>query len=652
MNLKTRFVQSISHPARALAVLLLLTLFTHLPTGFGSFVGDDYMQWAMLKGSLQLQELGFAKADPAKPLLQKLQDGFHFFSAESGSLAAQKQYGNVLWWSGDDISMVPFRPLAAFTHWIDYTFFGDQLWLHQLHSLLYFLLLTWLLYRVYRVTIETDNTPETDNTSERTFLQATAFLATLLFVVDFSLTRSFAWVVARNSYLACAIGIASLLCFIRWRREQHAGFLLLSLLLFVLALLTAEAALAVAAYMGAYVLCIEKQSLPRKVLPLLPVIAVILLWRGAYDAGGFGALNIGQYVDPGRSPKDFLLNFVSVFPLIAFSQISGIDTLIMYVHPQQQWQLVALGWLVAVGGVWLIWPLLKANASDRFWFVGSLVAAIPGTALISAESRTVTFSAIGFFYLLAKWLVHLYRQRQRWLPRWTFRLVLGWHGVLPLLIAVVMTSGVSGFSQLSKQNQSVAEAIVPGQTGLVVVNPDSSGMMFYLPFEWAFRGFAVPGHVSVLGTGLETLDLTRVSEREFLLAAPAGMPLHHKAPVWPLQGKPPGMSALYSGLYTQSFFVKPQNAPQVGQVIAYSDLQISILEANDVGPTKVRIEFTGSESPDRKVWQWYDWQSRPTQYRRMEALAIGETRRFEGPLDAKRALRQDPSGSADTPIQP
>lgn len=613
-------------PTRMLWFILAITLCTHLPTGFGSFVADDYMQWAMIKGSSDLVEAGFSKANPKKSFPEKIKDAYHFFSAEEGTLDRYKQYGNVFWWAGDDISMVPFRPLAAITHWIDYTLFSDELWLHQLHSLLYFLLLAVALFKLYQI-LPVSPTPHAP-ANQRTSL-IIAGLATVLFIVDFSFTRSFAWVVARNSYLACLIGVISIQLYIRWRQERNLIWCCLSMITFCFALLTAEAAISAAAYMGAYVLCMERQPLLKKVFPLLPIIAVIIIWRAAYDAGGFGSLNIGQYVDPGRSPIEFAVNLVSVFPLIAFSQITGLDTLIIYFHPHQQTGLIVAAWAVTLIGLLIIRSLIISSATARFWLIGSMVAAIPGSALISAESRTVSFVAIGFFYLLATLLMNW--RKASWPMRWSYRALLGWHLVLPALIAIVLSSGVSGFSQLSDQHESVEKYISSGDTGLVVINPQSSGMQFYLPFEWAFRDLPIPRNMNVLSTGMESLTITRLTERKFLVEAPTGMPIHHQSNIRALGRSTPTFHPQYANLYTQSFFTRPIQRFKAGDQVMNADAMYTIESTDNVGPTRISVAFVGQEHPDKKVWQWYNRATR--QYERLPPLLIGESKHIPGPFD-------------------
>ncbi|OUS31923.1 hypothetical protein A9Q99_02185 [Gammaproteobacteria bacterium 45_16_T64] len=616
MSINQKIESIIMSPKQSILLILIVIVLTHLPTNFGSFIADDYMQWAMLEGSSDLASLGFSKADPGKALEDKLLESFHFFNPVAGTNEAYRNYGNLPWWSSNNASMVPFRPVAALSHWVDYTVFGKTLQFHRLHSLLYFLLLGIAAYFLY-TKISTKH--------------AVAVFVVLLLVVDFSLTKSFNWVIARNSYMACAIGIFSISAYIRWRCHGKTYDLLLSLFLLGAAILTAEAAISAIAYMGAYTLCVEKHdSIIKKIPPLIPFVVLIVLWRILYSSAGFGSNDIGQYVDPGRSPVAFLVNFLEVFPLVCISLITGIDSLVVMIHPEKRLIVSVVGWVVSLGCVFFIWPTLKESRTARFMFVGSIVAAIPGTALISGESRTVTFSSIGFFYLLALWLVTLYGNRSSFLSRWGFRLTILWHLVLPALLAVFLTSNVSGFSQQSKQYESVPDGVETKEYELVIVN-DSSAMFYYLPFEWAFRGFKLPARLNVLTPGLNTVDITRESERLFIISTPAGMPIHHKANIDSLSGDEPVVGAAYSGLFALGFFTTPEQTPAKGEVILNSDMKITIVEENLIGPTKITVEFIGKTSPDQKVWQRFDWSE--YKYKVMQPLSINETRRIIGPLD-------------------
>lgn len=436
--------------------------------------------------------------------------------------------------------------------------------------------------------------------------------------------------IARNSYLALALGTLALLAFVRWREQGHARHLLAALVALLLALLSAEAAVAVLAYMGAYVLCLERHpSLLHKIPPLLPFIALVILWRIGYSSAGFGSQDIGQYVDPGRSPLTFASNLLTVLPLIGLSQISGIDSLSLMIDPARRGMLIALGGLVTLGSLLWILPLLKTRPTTRFMLVGSVVAAIPGTALISGESRTVTFVSLGFFFVLAQWLAGLWNRAGGW-RRGLAGLVLVWHLLLPALAALVFTAGLIPFAPRSNQYENVQPLLESGRRSLVILN-DPHGLFYYLPFEWAFHGRRLPDNINLLTPGLARFRLTRTGDREYRLDIPAGLPVHHEAPLRARNSQPPLFSPAYSTLFALGFFTSPAQAPRVNDHIQRGDMRVDVLAENAVGPTRLHVQFTGPVHPDAKIWQWYDWKNH--RYQTMENLKIGESREIPALLD-------------------
>ena len=616
MDQQPSWTRTLAHnPVKTLLLLLIITLITHLPTHFSSFVADDFMQWAMLEGSEELQQLGFTKANPEKPHYEKLLDSFHFFNPESATNAAYRNYGNLPWWSAAEASMVPFRPIAAASHWLDYHLFNGNLAYHRAHSLVYFLLLAVVAFALFK----------------RFASREVALVATLFLIVDFSLTKSFNWVIARNSYMALAFGIVSILWFINWRERKGWGALIVSLFMLLVTLLTAEAGLSALAYMGAYVLCMEKhRSLLHKIPPLLPFIILVVIWRLAYNAAGFGSHEIGQYVDPVHSPLAFATNFIEVFPLICISQIIGVDSLIILIHPEKRLLISLAAWAIAIICVALIWPLLKRQAVTRFMFIGSIVAGIPGTALISGESRTVTFLSLGFFFILSQWLAYLTANKPNFFTRWSVRGVYVWHLFIPALLAITLTSNLSGFTQQSTQYESIRGEMEKGDRSLVIVN-DSSGMYYYIPFEWAFKGYTLPQSINILTPGLSSFSLTRLNQRTFLIDAPAGIPVHHKSSLKSKSGESPLISTVYTGLFAIGFFTSVEKSAQPGQIRYSADSKIEILKTNEVGPIQMKVTFIGELEPDEKVWQIFDWQD--LQYKLIACPGIGETIRILGPLD-------------------
>lgn len=612
---------TLSYRAGALLVLLV-ALFTHLPTSFGDFSTDDFLIRAMTAGDPALHQLGFAKADPDKSFWVALIDGFHFFSPEAGSLPFYRDYGNLPWWTADNATMNPLRPVSAFTHWLDNRIAPGVFEWQALHTLLYILLFAWSGYRLFwRISPS----------------PSVAILASLMLVVDFSHLLNFNWIAARNVFIAGALGCAALEQFLAWREERSRQALALSLALFVVGLVSAESSIALGAYLLAYLLLVERRGLRATALALLPYALIVLTWRLAYNLGGFGADDIGLYVDPGHSLKDFLLSALEVVPVLLASCITTADGALTGASPELQPWLVAGCGLLALGCATLIWPVIKARPRMQFMLAGSVMAAIPAAALISAGPRGGLFVSIGFFWILAMWLHWLVAPpRRSRFNRGLLGAILCLHLFLPALSGFLLTSKLLPVAYASNgQFSSVAKSFQPGgeRRSLVIVNSHAPNTAFYLPFEWSFQNGVTPQSMNLLAPGLVTFDLTRLSAREFELVAPMGLPLNHTQPLQSLDGDHPMLSSAYSLQLLQGLFTSPQTRIQEGFQRTGGEMRVTVKALVDGRPSRLRIQFIGREQPDDMAWQWYDWSRR--EYRSLTIPAIGETLRFAGPFDSK-----------------
>lgn len=620
----TGFLRRIALSYRAgLFIVLLAALLTHLPTSFGSFSTDDYLIRANTVGDAALYSHGFAKADPDKPLWRSLLDGFHFYTPDAGTLAAYREYGNLPWWTADRATMNPFRPVAAFTHWLDFQIAPDSFSFQSFHTLLYVLLFAFCGYRLFwRISP----------------VPSVAVLAGLMLIVDFSHTLNFSWIAARNVFMAGALGCAALERFLVWRQSGSLRALAVSLLLFATGLLTAEASIALGGYLFAYLALVERCTLRRLVLLLLPYAVVVVAWRLAYNWMGFGAYGIGLYVDPGRSLADFVVSAVQTVPVMLGSLLTTVDSAIASLAPERRiWMVVASG-LLALACTAVLLPLIRSSTAVRFMLAGSMLAAVPGSALISAGPRSGLFLSIGFFWLLAMWLHWLVRENTHRVNRIVLGAVLCVHLFLPALAGFLYTSQLLPVAYSSdEQFSSVARPMTAaaGRRSLVVVNSPAPNVMFYLPFEWRHEHQLVPDAMNLLAPGLVSFDLKRLSAREFELLAPSGLPLDHTQRAEDLSGHRPWVSSAYSYLLLQGLFTSPDTHMPVGFQREAGNMRITVRELVEGRPSRLRIEFTGRDQPDDMVWQWYDWKTR--EYRALDVPAIGETRHFAGPFDTQIA---------------
>ena len=65
-------------------------------------------------------------------------------------MALMKNYGTLPWWTPDDLRLSLCRPVAAFTHWLDYRLFPDSPALMHAHNIAWFAVTVFLLTIVYR----------------------------------------------------------------------------------------------------------------------------------------------------------------------------------------------------------------------------------------------------------------------------------------------------------------------------------------------------------------------------------------------------------------------------------------------------------------------------------------------------------------------
>lgn len=604
---------------RGLLIVLLVALLTHLPGPFSQLSSDDFMIRANVAGDEILFNRGVTMADPSLSFWQQISNGFHFFSPDSGTTDFYQQYGNLPWWSSEDAKMTPWRPISAATHWVDMRIAPDSFAFQASHTLVYILLMVTMAYRLYlRLSPPV----------------SVAMLAGLFLAADIGHQISFSWIAARNVFIATALGCYALEQFLVWRQAHNAWAFVRSFIVFLAALLTAENSISLLAYFGAYLLLMERASLLRKAALLAPYLALVLVWRIIYNWLGFGADEIGLYQDPGNDLTGFLESLFVALPLILAGLITSVDGVLSALRPEL-WGWVSLGALfVVLLCLPLIRNLLQRSATARFILLGSVLAAVPACAQISAGVRGGVFASLGFYWLLAVWIHQLLFERPTGLRRVVAGSVLCLHLFLPALAGFLVTSTLfpvhyTGNGQFSSVSNSYAQSEVG--PSLVVVNSPSTNNEYYLPFEWHFKYGVIPQSLNLLAPGLVTLDVKRLSLREFEVSAPMGLPLHNQHDVKSLNGSYPSMSSVFGAQMLRGLVTSPENRLKVGDRRYTGDMSITVLAMNEDRPSRLKIEWFENSLADDMVWQYYDWQQR--QFKQMKPPAIGQTIRFPGPFD-------------------
>lgn len=104
-----------------------------------------------------------------------------------------------------------------------------------------------------------------------------AGLAALLYAVDDAHALPASWLANRNALVAGVFGVLTLIAHDEWRRGRRKWGAFVAPALFLMALLCAESAVIVATYLLAYALFIDRDSLVRRFVALVPAVLVGLM---------------------------------------------------------------------------------------------------------------------------------------------------------------------------------------------------------------------------------------------------------------------------------------------------------------------------------------------------------------------------------------
>ncbi len=346
-----------------------------VPALFSGWLGDDYLHYAMLHPQISI---------PA-PNDWSLFGLFSWVDASPERNRALMDLGVLPWWITEDFRSQFWRPVAELSHWLDHHLWRDSPFLMHLHSNLWYLAAGAVLYKLYRLLA----------------LPAYAsVLALALFLWDSTHGFTVAWVANRNAILATFFAGLCLIYFVKWQQQADRRCLLLSLLFFVLCLLSGEIGVSVGAYLFAYVLMVERPRRWAFLVSLWPYACVLVLWWSFYKLGNFGATNWqSAYIDPWEDPLLFMARVFERLPIIFMAQFGLVPADVFGFAPHID--SLAIASIVVFLALLLVvlMPLLQGSALARFWALGTVLAALPLGTTIPAD-RNLLFVGIGASALL------------------------------------------------------------------------------------------------------------------------------------------------------------------------------------------------------------------------------------------------------------
>lgn len=452
------------------------------------------------------------------PLGAALSPTFDLFSfVPEEQRATMTELGAVPWWSDPALKIALARPLSALTHRLDHTLWPDNFVLLHLHSLLWFGLGVALVARLYRLVHGAG---------------LVAAMAALLFAVEDAHSLPATWLANRNSLLCLVFGAAVIHSHIAWRESSKHAHLLTALVALGLGLGAGEAAIGSLAYVAAWQITEERRTWLARLLPLIPYILVVAIWRAAYDAAGYGTVGSGLYVDPGREPVGFAGQLLERWPLLISAQWlqAPIDVWLV-LSPSGQHTAALAAMMACVGLAALLFDLARRDRLTRFWLLGMSLALVPVCAAFPMD-RLLVFAGLGAFGALALLLQDL----AVWpFPTGTAR---GWRRpvtvvllILHLPVAAFMLSARTALfpeiGRLSSRGaaESPKDPAISDQT-LIHVN----GNDFLVLFTWIIReveGAAPnPRRLAQLSSLFSTQTVRREDGKTLVIGSPDGFLRH------------------------------------------------------------------------------------------------------------------------------
>jgi hypothetical protein len=533
-------------------------------------------------------------------------------------MALMKSYGILPWWTSDNKRLCLWRPVTAFTHWLDYRLYPDSPLLMHAENIACFAAIVFLVTIIYRKLLGAG---------------WVAGFAALLFLLDVNTYFPVAYVANRGFFLSLFFGLLCLYEHHQWRSARSRSGCVLSALFLALSLLTDEGGASTFAFILAYALVLEPGSFRKRALTILPSVLIIVLWRTIYESLGFGLRNIELYIDPAHEPLSFAREVIPRAIILLGGQFTSVaPDLLLAVNPFLQPKVTGLFCVPAVAALVVFLPWVCRDKTAAFWFAVMLLAAIPA-ATVMPMSKNLGFVAVGAYGLIASFFAGLITRR---LPEWLTYRILAWIACV-LLILIHVPGAIAGRVVTVKTIAFVSDAMNRlGDIGdwpnienenVIVVNPPVVAALASAPFYKAYHHQPLPRTLRALVPGLTSFDVQRTDDKTLVFQSQAP-DIFFCDDVGPI-----------SGHYLCRTFNLLMGKPKYNKGDRYDlgSLTVEVLELDESGlPSRVAFRFnTSLDSPDFH-WLRFDLQAAKCEsyqppYQPFKIPAIGQSVTLSGP---------------------
>lgn len=541
-----------------LHVILFATFVACLPVLFSGFLGDDYIHYALLS-----PDIAIPKAND-----WSLFGLFSWIDAEPARNKVLMDLGVLPWWTEEGMRYQFWRPLAEISHWIDHSLWHDTPWLMHLHSLLWYLGLGYLIYRLFR---------------QLTTNETVVLLALAIYLLDSTHGLTLSWIANRNSLMATFFGVLSIQHYILWREHQASKDFGISLACLVASLFSGEIGISTSCYLGAFALFLERKGPARGLVALWPFALTCMVWWALYKMGNFGATHSDvNYIDPVESPLIFLSKAFERIPVLLFAQLGIVPAEIYGFSPNPMPLYLIIACLFIAGVIYLLWPLMKESATARFWAAGALFSVAPITTTVPAD-RNLLFVGIGSSMLLGMLFHTLFTRLQ------TSRLHRGGTWILVVIHLILAPLLMPVFSY-SPQIWNHLMGL-PLARKIPITNPDESLLTFGIPMPIGLgstpmrfaEGLPLANKFWMISSLKQNFTITRANHDTLLVKAEDGFIDSIEATLRNVHRKP----------FTPDF------------KISLTDMDIAVKRVDENGrPLELTLTFNNNRLEKTRILTW------------------------------------------------
>jgi hypothetical protein len=618
----------------ALALAAIIFMLPALPVGL---LGDDLIQrlnqFAPAELPSRALDTGFVARDSGQ-LGTVMGNLFGYLRGREAAMRA-RDYGIAPWWAPEAWTAALWRPFTAFTHWLDYRLYPNSPALMHAQNIAWYATAVFLAATIYRKIARSaadhhlqEMLPESNTPRGMHLGACVAGLAACLWLMDKDTYVPVMYVANRGFIISLVFGLLCLHAHLRWRTGKSKVWMWLSALCLLLSLLANEGGASTLAFLMAYAIVLDRGGWRSRLASLFPAAVAVICWRAVYAGFGFGVRNFPGYIDPGYAPFFFLENLVPRANALLGGQLTGLPPELMAAL-NAKWQTIVAflfaGFSLICALAFL--PVLRKDATARFWAVIMLLALVPAATVVPM-SKNLGFVAVGAFGVIASFLAGFAVPTERLALPGLLR-AMSW-GIAVWLVVAHIAGALAARIALALASPFIPKmaalasdydpSLEVGERNIVVIN-DPTGLSLLVPFYRAYRNEPLPRSTRILVPGSTTIEVKRTDDSTLILEA-KGSDLFDCPALGPVH-------ACYACKAANDYLFG-QRVWETGDRVTTKGFVAEILEVSPKGaPRSVAFHFAKALESDGMVWLFFDW--RRFAHESFVLPRIGETIEVVGP---------------------